>query len=398
VVAPAMSPPSLASVRPEAGRHLTRTLGHTLRWRSAMPKPKKVASLSAAECARRTGLTVRALRVYERHGLIEPARSCKGWRLYGPKELGRLNVIVTLKTFGMTLAQIRSLLKSKPPPLARVLEMQLRACRARRDGAEKALQLVQTALATIKSGRALALDELCNLTRSMEMGNHQAIVRELINEQIAPQEERAYLTWVAGRPPAEVKAMQEYGAAVQQVFRSLQDLRERKVAPNAPEAQALITEWNALAVRCGLRQFMATLLEWNPAVAQKWLHVGERAISLSTASQQAASDDGLWGYFGAAQEASPWHKALTQTADEAAKLVEGRVDASSAPAAALADRLTQICSDHSLGDPLVYARWAGAMQFRKSAEENARRRSAWAYLANTLQSCKAHAPDATERR
>ena len=31
--------------------------------------------MNAAECARRTGLTVRALRVYERHGLIEPARS-----------------------------------------------------------------------------------------------------------------------------------------------------------------------------------------------------------------------------------------------------------------------------------------------------------------------------------
>jgi hypothetical protein len=52
-----------------------------------MAKAKTPASLSAAECARRTGLTVRALRVYERQGLIEPARSGKGWRLYGPKEL-----------------------------------------------------------------------------------------------------------------------------------------------------------------------------------------------------------------------------------------------------------------------------------------------------------------------
>jgi DNA-binding transcriptional MerR regulator len=360
-----------------------------------MPKPKKSASLNATECARRTGLTVRALRVYERHGLIEPTRSGKGWRLYGPKELGRINVIVTLKTFGMTLAQIRSLLKTRPPPLARVLEMQLRACRARRDGAERALQLVQTALATINSGRPLALDELCNLTRSMEMGNHHAIVRELINEQITPNEERAYMSWMATRPPDEIKAMQEYRTAVQAVFRSLQDLRERKIEPTAPEVQALIIEWNALAVRYGLRQFMATLLEWNPVVAQKWLQVGERAVSLTTASQQAAPGDGLWGYFGAAQEASPWQKALTQTADEAAKLVERKVEASSAQAVALASRLTRICSDHSLGDPLVYARWASAMQFRKSAEENARRRSTWAYLASTLQ---AHAPDANERK
>jgi MerR family transcriptional regulator, thiopeptide resistance regulator len=356
-----------------------------------MPKPKKAVSLSAAECARRTGLTVRALRVYERHGLVEPARSGKGWRLYGPKELQRLNVIVTLKTFGMTLAQIRSLLKRKPPPLAHVLEMQLRACRARRDGAEKALQLAQAALATIKSGRPLTLEELCSLTRSMEMGNHHAIARDLINEQIAPDEERAYMTWMAARPPDEIKAMQEYGAAVRVLFRSLQDLRERNVEPTAPEAQTLVTEWNALAVRYGLRHFMTTLLEWNPSIAQKWLQVGERAMSRSMASQQAPPDDGLWAYFGAAQEASPWHQALRQTAEDATKLLERRVEPSAAPATALADRLARICSDHNLGEPLVYARWASAMQFRRSVDENARWRSAWAYLASALQ---AHSPGA----
>jgi DNA-binding transcriptional MerR regulator len=347
-----------------------------------MPKLKRPAFLSAAECARRTGLTVRALRVYERHGLIKPARSGKGWRLYGPSELQRLNIIVTLKTFGMTLAQIRSLLKTSPPPLEGVLEMQIRACRARRDAAEKALGLVQAALATIESGRPLTLEELCNLTRSMEMGNHHAIARKLINEQITPQEERAYMTWMAARSPDEIKAMQECGAAMRALFRSLQDLREKRIEPAAPEAQALITEWNALAVRYGLRQFLTTLLEWNPAVAQKWLQVGERALSLSMASQEAAPDDGLWAYFGAAQQASLWHQALGQTADEAAKLMDSKVDPSSAPALALADRLARICSDHSLGDPVAYARWAGAMQFRSSADENVRKKSAWGYLAS----------------
>jgi DNA-binding transcriptional MerR regulator len=199
-----------------------------------MPKPKRLASLSAAECARRTGLTVRALRVYERYGLIKPTRSDKGWRLYGPSELQRLNMIVTLKTFGMTLAQIRSLLKTRPPPLVHVLQMQLRACRARRDGAQRALELVQAGLATIESGQHLALEDLCDLTRSMEMGNHHAIVRELINEQITPAEERAYMTWVAARTPDEIKAMQEYGAAVRVLFRSLQDLREKKIEPALP--------------------------------------------------------------------------------------------------------------------------------------------------------------------
>ena len=179
--------------------------------------------------------------------------------------------------------------------------------------------------------------------------------------------------------------MQEYGAAVRVLFRSLQDLREKAHQPVSPEVQSLIKEWNVLAVRYGLRQFMATLIEWNPAVAQKWLQIGERALSLSMTQQQAASDDSLWAYFIAAQEASPWHQALRQTAEEAAKLAEGKVDQSSAPGAALANRVIRICSDHSLGDPLVYARWAGAMQFRGSHEENARRKSAWAYIVRALE-------------
>src|SRR5690242_8171025 len=43
-----------------------------------MPKPKRAEFLSAAACARRTGLTVRALRVYERSGLLAPTRSGRG--------------------------------------------------------------------------------------------------------------------------------------------------------------------------------------------------------------------------------------------------------------------------------------------------------------------------------
>jgi hypothetical protein len=78
------------------------------------------------------------------------------------------------------------------------------------------------------------------------MGAHHAIARELINQQITPQEERAYMTWMAARPPREIRAMQEYGAAMRTLFRSLQDLREKRIEPASRDVQALITEWNAL--------------------------------------------------------------------------------------------------------------------------------------------------------
>jgi hypothetical protein len=166
----------------------------------------------------------------------------------------------------MTLAQIRTLLETKPPPLARVLQLQLQACSSRRDAADKAVGLVKTALATIESGKRLSLDNLFNLTSSKEMENQHALfqaVREQINETITPEEERTVMTWMAARPPQEMKAIHEASPVRRALLRSLQELREKKIDPTAPEAQELIARENELAVRYGLRNHMATLHEWN---------------------------------------------------------------------------------------------------------------------------------------
>src|SRR5262245_32688442 len=83
--------------------------------------------LTAAECASRTGLTVRALRVYEDLGLIAPRRSAVGWRYYGAADLIRLNSISMLKVAGLTLAQIKSVtrLGDAAPSLQHVLQIQI---------------------------------------------------------------------------------------------------------------------------------------------------------------------------------------------------------------------------------------------------------------------------------
>ena len=353
-----------------------------------MAKPKKFVSMGAAECARRTGLTVRALRLYERHRLIEPRRTAHGWRCYGPDELRRLSVIVTLKAFGMTLRQIRTLLETKPPPLARVLQLQLHDCSARRDAAAKAVGLVKTALATIESGGQLSLDELCNLTRSMEMENEHAraqIVREVLNEKLTPDEERAVMTWMAARPPDEMKALREAAPAGLALRRSLQDLWEKKVDPAAPAVQALVVQQNEIAVRYGILNHIASLHEWNAPVAQKWLQLAERLMPHVVSSQSTSPDEDLPAYLRAAQVASPSHRALEPIVDEAAVLVDKKAQPSAAPAQALVDRLRQICADHSLGDPLVYARFSRGMQFRGPAEDNARKQAAWAFLANAVE-------------
>ena len=95
--------------------------------------------LTAAECALRTGLTVRALRVYENYGLIKPGRSAAGWRRYGAQELLKLNEIGLLKVLGLTLNQIRDLTRrrtaSRPAFLRRAAKRHCANCSTRAERA-----------------------------------------------------------------------------------------------------------------------------------------------------------------------------------------------------------------------------------------------------------------------
>ncbi|MGH8227932.1 MAG: MerR family transcriptional regulator [Steroidobacteraceae bacterium] len=136
-----------------------------------MSQPDPSPLLSAAECAARTGLSTRALRLYEEQGLIAPRRSTGGWRQYGAEELVRLNSITLLKAAGLTLAQIAGLMEpgERQPTLSQLLAIQLDTWRSRRADAERGQRIVEVALERVRSDGPLTIDDLCNLIRSLEM-------------------------------------------------------------------------------------------------------------------------------------------------------------------------------------------------------------------------------------
>jgi DNA-binding transcriptional MerR regulator len=66
--------------------------------------------LSPSEAARRLGISVKALRLYEERGLLAPVRSAAGWRAYGPREMARAAEIAALRDLCLTLAQVARVL------------------------------------------------------------------------------------------------------------------------------------------------------------------------------------------------------------------------------------------------------------------------------------------------
>jgi DNA-binding transcriptional MerR regulator len=67
--------------------------------------------LGVAEVGRRTGLTRKALRLYEEQGLVEPAaRTDAGYRLYDDEALRRIELVTRAKVLGLSLAEAKEFL------------------------------------------------------------------------------------------------------------------------------------------------------------------------------------------------------------------------------------------------------------------------------------------------
>ena len=143
--------------------------------------------LSAADCASRTGLTVRALRVYEEFGLIAPRRSAGGWRQYGHGDLMKLNTIALLKTAGLSLAQIGEVTRSNAgePSLQQILAIQRDTWKRRRADAERGQAIAEAALNRLRADQSLSIDDLCKLIRSLEMTQSQPSTASTGHDDVA---------------------------------------------------------------------------------------------------------------------------------------------------------------------------------------------------------------------
>ncbi|MBU2134770.1 MAG: phosphoribosylaminoimidazolesuccinocarboxamide synthase [Alphaproteobacteria bacterium] len=125
--------------------------------------------LSPTETARRLGVGVRALRLYERKGLVRPGRTTSGWRVYGAGDIERLHHVLTLKSLGLSLARIAQILGGRAPDLPALLALQEDVLTTRLHDLQRARKAVQAARATISRDGRLSLENLIDLVRETTM-------------------------------------------------------------------------------------------------------------------------------------------------------------------------------------------------------------------------------------
>jgi DNA-binding transcriptional MerR regulator len=97
---------------------------------------------SARRFAQLVGVTVKALRHYERRGLLSPRRTDAGYRRYSLHDLRRLEEILALKSLGVPLAQMARVSTAGDVDALRAQRAHLVDARARLDRAIASLDAV----------------------------------------------------------------------------------------------------------------------------------------------------------------------------------------------------------------------------------------------------------------
>ncbi|MEE3623327.1 MerR family transcriptional regulator [Nitrospirillum sp. BR 11752] len=250
--------------------------------------------LTAAEAAARTGLTVRALRVYEARGLLDPPRTDKGWRLYGPREFQRLGIIQALKSLGLSLAEIARVLAGDTPSLRRVLEVQAALWRGRLAAAQAGLDLVKQALARTDTSRPdvppISVDDLCTLIRRLNMNTMPETLRTVLAEDYTAEERATLMT-----PRGSEAAVAEGTRAWTQLIADIQALRQAGIPATDPQAQEAARRWQGL---------VAAFTQGDGAVAQRTAGLWQKALDRDPQGHGLPFDQGLWDYVGAATKAA----------------------------------------------------------------------------------------------
>lgn len=116
---------------------------------------------SVKKLSRLAGVSVRTLHLYDRMGLLKPSvRTEARYRLYGEKELLRLQQILFYRELDFPLKDIRSILEDPAFDVAQALEGHRRALLAKKDRIDTLVGTIDKTLATLKNNTMLQVEDL----------------------------------------------------------------------------------------------------------------------------------------------------------------------------------------------------------------------------------------------
>ena len=268
-----------------------------------MPRKGPQTPNGAADIARRFGVTIKTLRLYEELGLIAPARTGVGWRQYDRADIEKLHMVLAFRQLGLPLARIVELAKGRAPDLALTLEVQAQALRAQMARAEESLALVALAKGALNAGRPVALEDLARLIRQAAEGRlHWTPDLEALAERMFTSDQRRRLA-ATSSPEDRLRQEAGWGAVYEDLARLSRD-----ASPEDPAAQALADRAIALIV---------TLTGDDPGTWEATRRFWEAGVSDPDLRSQFPITAAQWAFLSAAISARLRARAKTDSGRDA---------------------------------------------------------------------------------
>ena len=185
------------------------------------------------------GVTPRALRYYDRLGLLKPRRSANGYRCYVEHDLQILQEIVALTFIGVPLKEIAEVRRRPKEPFAKVLRAQREALEAKRRAVTAAIDAVTAAEHLIHSGAGVDADALRRIIEVMHMERQQEEVMATYARMLKAKLQ--HLQAMSG--PDRAALREQWSLLVADVKAALGE------DPAGPTAQRLLDRWSTLFAR-----------------------------------------------------------------------------------------------------------------------------------------------------
>jgi DNA-binding transcriptional MerR regulator len=211
------------------------------------------------EFAELSGVTVKALHHYDRLGLLKPARTHTGYRVYTAAHLARLEQVLALKALGMPLKDIRAILDRDPLPLRATFRQQREVLESRRQALDRAIDALARAEEAIERDVTMETQILQQVIRAMNTQDVEAM-RQYYTDEAWEQWKQYYDDW----PSPEWRDLyREIGATLE-------------IDPAGERAQALADRYMTMAkrspagaIRTGLVRAWIDREHWPPSLKRR---------------------------------------------------------------------------------------------------------------------------------
>lgn len=220
-----------------------------------------------SDFAEKAGVTVRTLHHYDRLGLLKPSgRTEAGYRLYGERDFGRLQQIVTLKFIGLPLRQIKDLLDGIDLDLASTLRLQRRLLLEKRLQLEAAIQAIEEAERSLKASRVPNLTALKKIIEVMERQTAMEWTKKYYSEEAQAKIAERGREWT---PEMQAAVERKWKALISDVEAAI----AAKLDPASVKAKELALRWQELIrgftggdrqIQQGLKKLYADQQNWPP--------------------------------------------------------------------------------------------------------------------------------------